>query len=98
MLAKQAWRLLTNPQSLLPCLYKAKYYPNSSILDAEIGQAPSFSWRSIMQGIPVLKAGIQWKIGTGEMVNIWQDKWIPISPPPNIIRPQHIEFEQVADH
>jgi len=43
MLAKQAWRLQTAPDSLISRCYKAKYYPNSNILQATIGCNPSFA-------------------------------------------------------
>lgn len=35
MLAKQGWRLLTNPNTLCAKVMKARYYPNSSVLQAE---------------------------------------------------------------
>lgn len=47
MLAKQAWRLHTNPTSLIAQVYKAKYYPHLDILKANIGTTPSYAWRSI---------------------------------------------------
>jgi hypothetical protein len=33
MLARQAWRMLTNPESLCAKVLKAKYFPNRSILE-----------------------------------------------------------------
>lgn len=33
MLAKQCWRLITDPDSLAARVLKAKYFPNGSILD-----------------------------------------------------------------
>ncbi|XP_062005868.1 uncharacterized protein LOC133723047 [Rosa rugosa] len=45
----------------------------------------------------VLKAGIQWKIGDGTQVDIWNDKWIPLSAPTPIVRPSNTTFNKVAD-
>lgn len=39
MLAKQVWRLHTNPQSLISQGFKAKYYPTTDVLQATIGNA-----------------------------------------------------------
>jgi hypothetical protein len=36
MLARQGWRMLTTPDSLCACVLKAKYYPNTSILEEHI--------------------------------------------------------------
>jgi hypothetical protein len=77
MLAKQGWRLHTNPSSLLSQCLKAKYYPHCDILQAQIGNMSSYTWRSIHQGLWVLNKGCCWKIGSGNKVNIWKDKWIP---------------------
>ncbi|XP_019199918.1 PREDICTED: uncharacterized protein LOC109193531 [Ipomoea nil] len=48
MLGKQAWRLLTSPDTLVAKVYKARYYPNTTFIDVKIGGYPSHSWRSIM--------------------------------------------------
>jgi hypothetical protein len=55
MLAKQAWRMLTNPESLCARVLKAKYFPNCSILEAPLGSGISYTWRSILKGVSLLK-------------------------------------------
>ncbi|XP_030930729.1 uncharacterized protein LOC115956517 [Quercus lobata] len=55
MLAKQGWRMLVDPCSLMARLYKAKYFPNSDVLSAKIGSNPSYAWRSIHQSLEVLR-------------------------------------------
>jgi len=47
MLGKQGWKLLTNSSSLLTRVLKARYFPRSGFLGANIGHSPSFTWRSI---------------------------------------------------
>lgn len=37
----------------------------------------SYTWRSILQGIELLKKGLIWRIGRGDNVNIWSDPWMP---------------------
>ncbi|XP_060974711.1 uncharacterized mitochondrial protein AtMg00310-like [Cannabis sativa] len=48
-LGKQGWRLLTMEDTLVAKIYKARYYPQGSFLNAELGQNPSFIWRSIWE-------------------------------------------------
>ena len=43
MLAKQAWRILTNPTSLIARVLKARYFPSGDILSATLGSNPSYS-------------------------------------------------------
>ncbi|XP_060972512.1 uncharacterized protein LOC133038395 [Cannabis sativa] len=77
MLAKQAWRILQHPHSLLSKVLKARYFPNSSILEAVPGHRPSFSWRSILWGCALLKQGLIWKVGNGLDIRTLEDHWLP---------------------
>jgi hypothetical protein len=76
MLAKQAWRMLIAPDSLCAQVLKAKYYPNSSILEAEAMNGMSYTFMSILKGVGLLKEGLIWRIGDGTSVNIWSDPWL----------------------
>jgi hypothetical protein len=68
VLAKQAWWLLANPESLCSQVLKAKYYPNGCCLQAVpkdvisfflIGKdGISYIWRSILKGTDLLKDGV----------------------------------------
>ena len=58
MLAKQAWRLLQAPESLSARVLKSVYYPNSDILQAQLGNHPSQIWRAIIEGRDILKQGL----------------------------------------
>jgi len=78
MLAKQIWRLHTNPDSLITRCYKAKYFPFIDVLQAPIGANPSYTWRSLHSSIPIILQGSCWRIGNGEKVNIWRDNWLPL--------------------
>ena len=49
LLGKQAWRLAMGQGSLIEQIYKARYYPNSSFLEAELGGSPSYTWRGIWE-------------------------------------------------
>ncbi|KAG7536410.1 Reverse transcriptase domain [Arabidopsis suecica] len=76
LLAKQAWRLLDVPTSLLARVYKARYYSQKKFLEATTGYRPSYAWRSIIFGKELLERGLMKVIGNGQSTNIWIDKWL----------------------
>uniref|UniRef100_A0A2N9G3J3 Reverse transcriptase zinc-binding domain-containing protein n=1 Tax=Fagus sylvatica TaxID=28930 RepID=A0A2N9G3J3_FAGSY len=75
MLAKQGWRLIQNPHSLISRVFKAKYFPHGEFLEANIGYRPSYAWRSIALARETLKLGLCWHIGDGQSVRIHSDPW-----------------------
>ena len=77
MLGKQGWRLLTNVSSVVARIFKARYYPNSSFLKAQIGSNPSYIWRSILAVKSLVYNGVRRKIGKGDTVSVWIKPWLP---------------------
>jgi len=41
------------------------------------GRNMSYTWRSILKGIDVMKKGIIWRVGNRSRINIWSDPWLP---------------------
>ncbi|KAA3462946.1 non-ltr retroelement reverse transcriptase [Gossypium australe] len=76
LLAKQAWRLLSQPSCLLSKVLKARYFPFSHFLSAKVGFYLSFTWRSICNARDLIADGLIWRIGNGRSVNIWNDPWV----------------------
>ena len=70
LLAKQCWRPWRSLDSLVSWILRAKYYANSSILEAKLGTNPSYTWRNILGGSDILKGGLYCKIGNGETTRI----------------------------
>ena len=87
MLAMQGWRLPTKQDSLVAWIYKAWYYPHGDVLKAKLGTNPSYTWRSIMNGLEVIKQGTRWRVGNGNIIHIWEDKWMPTPTTYKVISP-----------
>jgi ribonuclease HI len=77
LLAKQGWRLIQYPDSLVARIFKEKYYPNGSFLDSNLGRRPSYAWRSIYNAKHLLTKGLVWRVGDGTSIKIWNDRWLP---------------------
>lgn len=71
LLAKQCWRVLNDPNSILAQVLKGRYFKNSGFMQAKIGGNPSFIWRSVLWGRDLLKEGTRWRIGNGEKVRFY---------------------------
>ena len=70
LLAKQTWRLLHDTGSLFYRMFKAKYFPNCSIMEAKTPNSASYAWKSIIKGREVIKRGAVWRIGDGTSIRI----------------------------
>jgi ribonuclease HI len=91
LLAKQGWRILKSPHSLVSQVLRGKYFPHDSFLSAELGNRPSYVWKSLFFARELLEDGLVWRIGDGSNVKIWKDRWLPtpityaVQSPPKVI-------------
>lgn len=90
LLAKQLWRIHSHPDTLLAKILKARYFPSKSLWDTEVGYQPSYAWRSIWGARKLLEKGVRWRIGNGQQVRIWQDKWLGDGGSGKIITPRSV--------
>lgn len=79
LLAKQAWRLISNPQSLVAKVLMGKYCGGKDFLESKAKSGCSWGWRSIMWGLELLRDKIAWRLGDGETITVFGHQWIPES-------------------
>lgn len=76
LLAKQAWRMLQDPDSLWCSVLKAKYFQNLDFSKARRTRGGSWAWSSLLHGHDVvLKSGV-WLIANGKDVDIRGCNWV----------------------
>ena len=92
LLAKQVWRLTHDTSSLFYRVFKAKFFPNGSILDCPTTMRGSYAWQSILKAREVISRGAVWRVGNGQSINIWRQRWLLeehhrkiITPGPNLL-------------
>ncbi|XP_074376896.1 putative mitochondrial protein AtMg00310 [Apium graveolens] len=85
MLGKQGWRFLSNPDSMVSKLFKARFYPKGNFLTAATSNNPSYVWRSICEAKPLLISGVRWLVGSGESISIKNQPWLDDAANPYII-------------
>ena len=71
LLARQAWRLMTDETSISAKVLKAVYFPQCSLLEAELGSHPSQIWRAVLDGRDIVAQGVFRRIGNGASTLIW---------------------------
>ncbi|KAK2388665.1 Ribonuclease H superfamily protein [Trifolium repens] len=76
MIAKQGWNIMTKPNTLVAKIYKARYFPNSSLFEAQLGHNPSYAWRGIWKARHILINGCRWIIGNGANIKVMSDPWL----------------------
>lgn len=72
LLAKQVWRIIRDPTSLLAKVLKARYFKHTDIMEAELGSNPSYIWRSILWSRSLIQ-----RVGDGNRIYALSDSWIP---------------------
>ncbi|KAM1007485.1 hypothetical protein ACFX11_004169 [Malus domestica] len=73
LLAKQGWRLLHQPNSLVVRIFKARYYPTSEFLRAPVKPNSSSCWGSVAASRHIICRGARWRLGDGLRIHIWGD-------------------------
>ena len=77
LLAKLVWHLLHQKNMLLFKVFSAKYFPTGSILKAPVHSKCSYAWRSILQAQDVINQGAIWRVGNGQLIDVWNHHWLP---------------------
>lgn len=95
MLAKQGWRLLHNNTSLVARVFKGRYYPRTSFIQAKVGHNSSYTWKSQLKARHILSDGCVWRIRDDRSVNIWSDKWFFHPEHKNLVTPAKDDCPQV---
>ncbi|XP_060960871.1 uncharacterized protein LOC115695204 [Cannabis sativa] len=76
LLGKQGWRLLLYQDSLVGRMYKARYFPKCSFLEAELGGNPSFIWRCVFASQKLLRDGDRRRIRSGSATEVLNTPWL----------------------
>ena len=58
----------------------SRYFPRCHLLEAAKSPLYSYTWRSIMAAMPILKSSCCWRVGNGSSIRVMEDKWIPNHP------------------
>lgn len=76
LMGKHVWNFLSNRNSLVARIFKARYYPDCHILKAPKGSGVSFIWTGIWEAKETLGKGFKWVLGDGQEINIFSDPWL----------------------
>ena len=87
LLAKQAWWLLHNEDTLFYRIFKIIFFPHCSFMETKESTSESYAWKSILKGREVIQMGVRFRVGNGKSIKIGQHHWLPIKHPPLVSSP-----------
>ncbi|KAK2653506.1 hypothetical protein Ddye_013362 [Dipteronia dyeriana] len=97
LLAKQVWRIIRKPISLVARDLKTNYFSESTILEAIPKSRGSLVWQGLMWGCEIITRGSRWRIGRGDSVRVYGDRWVPRPPTFKIISPMQLDEHVTVD-
>ncbi|KAL5782930.1 hypothetical protein ACOSP7_007959 [Xanthoceras sorbifolium] len=56
---------------------KGCYFPRTNFLHASSSTSGSFLWKNLMWGRSLITKGLRWRVGNGNSILSYEDKWIP---------------------
>ena len=59
LVAKQGWRIIQSPDSLMAKVVKEKDFHEGTFLDAHLGSCPPYLWRSLIWSRDLLVKGLR---------------------------------------
>jgi ribonuclease HI len=77
-----------NTSSLFYRVFKSKYFPRCSILEAKLNGRGSLAWKSILGATQLIDKGLIWRVGSSQKIRIWEDKWLPMRDHNAILSPR----------
>ncbi|KAF7821508.1 ribonuclease H [Senna tora] len=75
LLAKQFWRIISHPNTLLSLIMKAKYATSGSSVGFKCPQTTSKQWKDIFSAKDVVLNHIKWQVGTGHNIPLNNAHW-----------------------
>lgn len=67
---------MSNPDSPLAKIFKARYYANTNLFKVTRGGGASFVWSGLWQDKETLMKGYKWVLGDGVNIKIFEDQWV----------------------
>ncbi|KAI5430112.1 hypothetical protein KIW84_034620 [Lathyrus oleraceus] len=67
---------MTKPNTLVARIFKARYFPTSSFFYANLGNNPSFVWRSLWKSCCFLDLGCRWMNDDDSRIKVISDPWL----------------------
>lgn len=74
------------------CVFKSKFFPTGSVFYAE-SFVGSYAWQSILKARKVTAAGMLWRVGNGECIQLYVDNWLPGGSSLRILSPRVDELK-----
>ncbi|XP_078175580.1 uncharacterized protein LOC144569213 [Carex rostrata] len=75
LLEKLVWQLGAIQDRLWIEIFKAKYYPDTSLWEAEATRILSSLWKALQEYRAGVAQRVKWEIGDGMKIEVWRQPW-----------------------
>lgn len=76
MFGKLGWHFVENSDKLCAQLMRQKKLHSDNMFTHLLPLSASTIWKSICRAIPFVREGYKWRIGYGQQVSVWFDRWV----------------------
>ena len=67
-------------------VYKSRYFPTCTFMEAGLGNNPSYVWQSLLAARELIREGSIWQVGDGRTIEVSTHKPVFIGEPrPNLM-------------
>jgi len=73
--AKLSWKFLTQPNNYWVQQMRARYCLPDEFFHYKKKQTDSWAWKCMLRVREFVKRGIRWKLGNGQSISFWSDRW-----------------------
>ncbi|KAK9983153.1 hypothetical protein SO802_032678 [Lithocarpus litseifolius] len=80
LLAKLCWRIASSPDKPWAQMLISKYLTPARLGDGGKKLPASRIWAACKVGGAIFNKGLKWSVANGEMINAWEDFWLPSGP------------------
>ena len=61
-------------------VYKSRYFPTCTFMEAGLGNNPSYVWQSLLAARELIREGLIWQVGDGRTIEVSTHKWLSHKP------------------
>lgn len=76
LIGKLSWDVVSGKNKFWVDIRRSKYLKGEELTNHIVPSSASATWKGIVRGFDCIKDGFAWRVGNGEDISLWYDKWL----------------------